>query len=353
MRRPPKHGRAAGTAFPKGYPVTELIHSLPLNCELQKFHSDSVLVAEDDPLFRRILQTWLHSWGYELTAVDDGTKAWQILQQDNAPELLILDWIMPGVDGLELCRRIRAQPRTPYHYILLVTSCDEKQDVVRGLEAGADDYLTKPFDASELRARLRVGKRILQLQEELISARENLRFHATHDVLTGIWNRAASLDFLRRELQRAMRSGTSTGVLMLDLDHFKNINDQHGHLVGDFVLREVAERINRIVRSYDFVGRYGGEEFLIVLSACSGQDVAQSAERIRAAVYREPILSGAAEIHVTVSIGAAVAKAGEFSEEQILGLADSALYSAKRNGRNRVEMAEPSNQTLDPMHPAS
>jgi two-component system cell cycle response regulator len=318
----------------------EFTNSLPIAGELRKFRSDTVLVAEDDPLFRRILQAWLRNWGYEVTTVEDGDKAWEILQQENAPELIILDWIMPGVDGLELCRRMRAQRQTPYHYILLVTSRDEKQDVVRGLEGGADDYLTKPFDASELRARLRVGKRILQLQEELIQARESLRFQATHDALTGIWNRAASMDLLHRELKRGTRARSSTGVLMLDLDHFKKINDTYGHLSGDVVLREVAERINRVVRSYDFVGRYGGEEFLIVLAGCEKSAVAQSAERIRLAISEHPVQSGSSEIPVTVSIGAAVGAPGETAEQQLLISADTALYTAKRNGRNRVEIAE-------------
>jgi diguanylate cyclase (GGDEF)-like protein len=205
---------------------------------------------------------------------------------------------------------------------------------------GADDYLTKPFDANELRARLRVGKRILQLQEELIQARENLRFQATHDALTGIWNRAAAMDLLHRELQRAVRLGTSTGVLLLDLDHFKKINDTYGHLSGDVVLREVAQRINRVVRAYDFVGRYGGEEFVIVLSACEKADALQTAERIRQAIGREAVMSGIHEVPVHVSIGVAVAAPGQTAEEQAISLADTALYAAKRNGRNRVEMAE-------------
>ena len=139
-----------------------------------------VLIADDDAMFRRILQTWLESWGYRVVIAEDGEQAWSILQQEHAPELLILDWVMPGIDGTELCRRIREQQRSPYQYILLATGKDDKQDVVRGLEAGADDYLTKPFDRNELRARLRVGRRILTLQKDMIHARDELRFQATH-----------------------------------------------------------------------------------------------------------------------------------------------------------------------------
>lgn len=298
-----------------------------------------VLIAEDDAMFRRILQSWLESWGHQVIVADDGAKAWSILQQEHPPELLILDWVMPGIDGLELCRRIRKQRMSPYQYILLVTGKDDKQDVVRGLDAGADDYLTKPFDRNELRAHLRVGRRILTLQRDLINARDDLQFQATHDVLTGVWNRGGVLDLLHRELERAARSKTSTSVLMLDLDHFKKINDTYGHLTGDVVLREVAKRIAQSVRSYDLVGRYGGEEFLVVLPSCGKTEIKQSANRIRLAVASAPILAGSSEIPVTASIGATVVEgptAG--SESEMLSTADTALYEAKNTGRNRVSV---------------
>src|SRR5581483_11889736 len=149
--------------------------------------------------------SWLQGWVYQVTIAEDGTKAWEILQQERPPELLILDWVMPGIDGTELCRRIRDRQRGPYQYILLITANNDKQDVVRGLEAGADDYLTKPFDRSELRTRLRVKRRILTLQNDLIQAREELRFQTTHDVLTSIWNKKALLNLLQRELQQTAR----------------------------------------------------------------------------------------------------------------------------------------------------
>ena len=293
-----------------------------------------VLVAEDDPMFRKILQSWLQSWGYTVFVATDGTEAWNILQQEHPPDLLILDWVMPGIDGMELCRRIREKSSASYQYILIVTANDARQDVIRGLEAGADDYLTKPFDKGELRARLRVGTRILTLQEDLIRAREDLRFQATHDVLTGIWNRRAVLDLLHREIERANRLRGSVGVLMLDLDHFKKINDTHGHLTGDAVLKETAERISQVVRSYDFVGRYGGEEFLVLLPGCDKAQAEQSGERIRLAVQASPVFSAGSEISVTVSIGA-TATEGE-AETEVLAIADAALYEAKSTGRNRT-----------------
>jgi diguanylate cyclase (GGDEF)-like protein len=264
-------------------------------------------------------------------------KAWEILHRKDAPALVILDWMMPGLDGPELCRRIRRKRDVFYQYILLVTAKDDKQDVVWGLEAGADDYLTKPFDLRELQARLEVGKRILTLQCELIKARERIQFQANHDGLTRVWNRSAILTLLDRELQRAARSRTSTGVLMMDLDFFKNINDQHGHLVGDSVLKEAARRIGLALRSYDFVGRYGGEEFLAVLPNCSRDDLGTIAERIRWEVAEAPITSQSARMSVTVSVGG-VAISHPTSEMELLAAADAELYAAKRGGRNRVSI---------------
>ncbi len=292
-----------------------------------------VLVAEDDPMFRRILKHWLESWGYSVTLAEDGTQAWEILQQESQPELLILDWVMPGVDGAELCHRVRARGRTLYQYILLVTAKDNSDDVVTGLEAGADDYLTKPFERNELRARLRVGRRILTLQAGLIQAREDLRFQATHDALTGIWNRRASLDLLQREIERASRTQSSTGLLILDIDHFKQVNDSYGHLTGDTVLREVASRITHVVRSYDLVGRHGGEEFLVVLPGCDREHALQSAERIRSAIESQPFVVDELQVRVTISIGATSSTSG-MSEKEMLTIADAALYKAKNAGRN-------------------
>ena len=297
--------------------------------------SETILIAEDDPIFRRLLQSRLQTWGYRVIAAEDGTQAWELLQQANTPDLLILDWMMPGLDGIELCRRMREKQNDRYPYILLVSGKDEKQDVVAGLEAGADDYLTKPFDVGELRARLRAGKRILSLQQELIQAREALRFQATHDDLTGLWSRGATMQLLSGELQRGLRSDTSTGILMIDLDHFKKINDTYGHLIGDAVLKETGHRIHHAVRSYDFVGRYGGEEFLAVLSDCSLEDLPVIAERARAAIGETPIATNAGQVRVTVSVGGAAAWSG-MQDVEVLSIADAALYEAKGTGRNRV-----------------
>src|SRR5580692_9160242 len=204
---------------------------------------NAVLIAEDDPIFRRILESWFKKWDYQVTAVENGVDAWEVLQREDAPQLVILDWMMPGMDGIEICRRIRSGDQGVYRYVLLLTAKDDKQDVIAGLEAGADDYLTKPFDVDELRARVRAGKRILDLQAALFHAQDDLQSAALHDSLTGLWNRGAILDLLRREVCRRQRTGDALGVIMADIDYFKKINDTHGHLVGDAVLQEVTRRL--------------------------------------------------------------------------------------------------------------
>lgn len=306
-------------------------------CKPEERSSETILIAEDDRIFRRILESWLQKFGYRVIVAEDGLRAWEILQQENAPALLILDWMMPGIDGPELCRRIRERRDAFYPYILLVTAKEEKQHVVQGLASGADDYLTKPFDPRELRARLQVGKRILDLQRELIQAREEIRFQASHDGLTGIWNRATILNLLGRELQRGMRARTATGLLMMDVDHFKRVNDEHGHLNGDTVLKEISNRIKLAVRSYDFVGRYGGEEFLAVLPNCGLDDLRTVAERIRHSVAETPVCADTTNMAMTVSIGG-FATSNATPDLELLAAADSALYAAKRKGRNRVEI---------------
>lgn len=302
---------------------------------------NSVLVADDDPIFRRVLQTWLQKWGHTVVVVEDGTEAWSALQRPGAPQMVVLDWMMPGMDGIELCRRLRDHADT-YRYVLLITAKDDKQDVVAGLEAGADDYLTKPFDFDELHARVRAGMRILQLQDALLRAREKIQFEAAHDALTGIWNRRAILEFLQRETERQQRARGALGTIMADVDHFKRINDTYGHLAGDEVLREVTRRMVGAVRSYDYVGRYGGEEFLIVVPGCEMKAVWAGAERIRSAVADVPVELGGNKLSVTLSLGVAsldLAEGTTGAYEALLHAADLALYRAKENGRNRIEVS--------------
>ena len=299
-----------------------------------------VLLAEDDPVSRRALEAFLRRWGYEVTIAKNGLEAWKALQEESAPKLAVLDWMMPGMDGVQVCREVRGRGPEPYIYILLLTAKDRKQDVVEGIEAGADDYLTKPFDSHELKARLRTGQRIIELQEELIRAREELRIQATRDALTRLWNHAAILDILRRELDRSRREGTPLGVMMADIDHFKRVNDTRGHVAGDQVLRQVAESLQGTVRAYDSVGRYGGEEFLVVAPGSDAASTLQLAERLRAAVREATATNEVAASPVTLSIGfTSTGELGDGDWDVLLRIADAALYEAKSAGRDRVEMA--------------
>jgi two-component system, cell cycle response regulator len=298
-----------------------------------------VLVADDSVISRHLLDAPLRQWGYEVVIACDGTEAWRILQQDNAPRLAILDWMMPGMTGLEICQKIRQMQREPYTYVLLVTSKNLKQDLIAGMEAGADDYIIKPFDQHELKVRLRSGTRIVQLQTELLAAREALRIQATRDSLTRLWNRLSIMEALQREVTRAERERHHIGLMLIDIDFFKKINDTYGHIAGDAVLREVARRMSASIRTYDFLGRYGGEEFLMVLPGCDREAVKMHAERVRIAICREPLRlgEGETELNISASFGATtyIPGCGNTLEDMIRN-ADAALYGAKSAGRNRV-----------------
>ncbi len=299
-----------------------------------------VLIADDDPVSRRLLHSTLSKWNFEVIPCANGTEAWEELQKEGAPQLAILDWMMPGMDGVEICREVRRRVEVPYTYILLLTAKTQKEDIVAGMEAGADDYLTKPFNAQELKVRVRAGQRILDLQSELIRAREALREQATHDPLTGIYNRGAILKILERELDRAERQNLSVGVMLIDLDHFKDVNDTYGHQAGDQVLQEAARRMRDSTRSYDSIGRYGGEEFLVVVPGVGSSSAESLAERLRSNLANQPIQVGVESVEVTCSLGVAVS---ELVEEPLLDnlvrAADTALYRAKSAGRNRVELS--------------
>src|ERR1700692_2354981 len=237
-------------------------------------------------------------------AVENGRLAVEQLSRPDGPRLALLDWVMPELDGPGVCKAIRQnQERRAYVYMVLLTSKESKEDIVTGLESGADDYLTKPFNADELKARLRTGERILLLEGRLVEAREQMRFKATHDALTSIWNRGVIMDLLGRELSRSQRESGCTIVVLGDVHHFKSINDPHGHPVGDEVLQEIARRLLLSIRSYDFVGRYGGEEFLLVLNNCNPQSAEARAEELRKVVNSRPIQTAIGAVQVSMSLG--------------------------------------------------
>jgi len=301
-----------------------------------------VLIAEDDAISRRMLEAFLVKWGYEVMAATQGEEAWGVLQGNDPPKLAVLDWMMPGKDGIELCRGVRQRKGRAYTYILLLTARGHKADIVEGLEAGADDYVTKPFDPYELRARLRAGRRIIELQEQLLSAREALRDQASRDPLTDLWNHKTILGILRKEVARASRTQSPLAVAMIDLDRFKSINDTYGHLAGDAVLRETARRLRGAMRTYDSLGRYGGDEFLAVLPGCDPTGAARFAETFRARIDRKAIDTPEGLIPVALTLGvAAVEDLLNVRPEALVRVADAALYRAKIEGRNRVALATP------------
>jgi len=307
-----------------------------------------VLIAEDDMVSRRLLEATLARWGYDVVITCDGTEAWQVLQGPDAPPLAILDWMMPGIDGVEVCRLVRQRVQEPYIYLLLLTTKGRRENIIEGLDAGADDYLTKPFDPHELQVRLRAGKRIVTLQTQLIEARETLRIQASHDSLTGVWNRRAILERLGDELARAGREGTPVAVALADLDHFKRINDSYGHAAGDAVLCEAVNRMRVSLRLYDAIGRYGGEEFLMVLPGCTAQDAVKLADRLRMGIGQETVEVSGGHIVITSSLGVAASDTiPVLDAASLIRAADTALYRAKAGGRNCLELATMADITLN------
>ncbi len=298
-----------------------------------------ILIADDDQYLNKLLQMRLSKWGYEVMAANNGTLALELLLQDDGPKLAILDWMMPEMDGISVCSEIRRSTREDYVYIILLTARDQMSDFLQGMDAGADDFMTKPFKDQELRARLRAGNRILELQDDLVRARDAIQYQANHDPLTGGWTRAAIFEILEKEINRSGREKGILSVMMIDLDHFKDVNDCYGHLAGDEVLRQAVNRMQNSLRPYDSIGRFGGEEFLVVLPGCKEDDAIRLAERMRATIGDESILLGDTEISITCSIGVSMWKDGApANSTEIIDQADKALYLAKKTGGNKVKI---------------
>ncbi len=292
-----------------------------------------VLIADDEPVSRMRLAHALRAWGHDVLTAYDGNDAWERIKSCEEPMLLVIDWMMPGVDGLELCRRVRADADMRFHHIIVLTSRSAMEDVVSALDAGADDFIAKPYHPDEMKVRVGAGIRILRLQEEL-------RVKASHDELTGVLNRRIVMELLDREIERAHRDAQPLAVGMVDIDHFKSVNDRFGHLVGDAVLAQAAAALSKSVRRSDLTGRYGGEEFLLVLPGCDVAAAAIVAERARLAVSKLACSTPKGSVCVTTSLGIAVSLPGApLSRAALVDAADRALYRAKAGGRNRVEFA--------------
>jgi len=297
-----------------------------------------ILIAEDDFTSRGILTAILKKWGFDPVVTENGEAAWAALQGPDAPRLALLDWSMPGMDGLEVCRRLRESGSRNPPYVILLTARGEKGDIVQGLEAGANDYVAKPYDNEELRARIRVGQRLLEMQSHLLEAQDALSHQATHDFLTGVFNRRAILDRLAQEISRAKRENISLSIGMCDIDHFKNINDIFGHQAGDEALVAFTRCLQDRLRAYDSLGRFGGEEFLVIAPGSVGHSGESLYERLRAGLADAEIPTKAGMVSLTVSIGVA-AGTGRCGVDALLAAADAALYQAKADGRNCVVYA--------------
>lgn len=304
-----------------------------------------VLIADDDVVTRTMLRKMLASRDHRVLETEDGQSAWELLcavhrrPEEEPIQFVISDWMMPGLDGPSLIAHIRRAEFPHYTYIVMLTARDGIEDTVTGLEAGADDYLTKPFDLNEFRARVAIGERILSLETRLREANVKLEDMATHDNLTGLLNRRALYDSATRELARAQREGLPLSVIMIDLDHFKVINDRHGHLAGDQALRLAASILQRGLREYDLLGRWGGEEFLMVLPGADTMESLAVAERIRDEISRSPLhLGNGHRIAFQASFGVTMLPRSEteIRFDDLVHDADLALYQAKRRGRNQV-----------------
>jgi diguanylate cyclase (GGDEF)-like protein len=295
-----------------------------------------ILVAEDDLISCRILEKNLGNWGYEVVLAKSGEEAWEALK-DEGLRMAILDWMMPGMKGVEICKKIRCRRRNKYTYIILLSAKDRKQDIIAGLSSGADDYMTKPVNFLELKARLQTGKRIVDLEDQLLLIQIQLKDLASRDSLTKLWNRAEIQKFLREELTRGRREGKPVGVIMMDVDHFKKINDVFGHDVGDAALLQVVSRIKKKVRTSDKVGRYGGDEIIIILPNCPQTEMKEVAERLRFSVARRGIKTELDTIPLTISVGGASSEnIPQPTPKKVIRASDVALLQAKSQGRNCV-----------------
>jgi two-component system, cell cycle response regulator len=301
-----------------------------------------ILVVDDDPVSRLLLQASLAAAGHRVQEAPDGLAAWELMQRESF-RLVITDWLMPGLDGIELVRRIRAAKGDGYVYIILLTVRGSKDDIVSGLEAGADDYLTKPFNPSELRARVAIGERILDLEARLTEARDQMQRLATQDALTGLLSRRAVYVAAEAEMQRSLRSSKPLSLLLLDINGFSLVNQRLGHTVGDQVLCAVAETLGQSARAYDSVGRWGGAEFLLILSETDAAAAQAAAERFQAAIAATPLAApDASPLALSASCGVATLDlASPLALDALIRQADAALRQAKRAAPKPKRAARP------------
>ncbi len=301
-----------------------------------------ILLADDEPIARTMLEHWLLGWGYQVVSAKDGQAALEALEADQAIRIAVLDWVMPKLDGVDICRRLRELRQEPYVCFVLLTARDDKSDILRGLDAGADDYLVKPCNPFELRVRLRAATRLVQLHDELAAARSELSAKATTDPITGALKRGPALEFLKKELARSERSSVATSVISVCMDQLAQIVDERGGEIGDRMLEEAARRFLSVVRNYDLFARTGMGEFLFVLPQCDADQAVEVAARLQYALSGTPATLGLETLRVTASYGVASThqRPGARMEELVCA-AERAALRAKSEGRNRVRLALP------------
>ncbi|HKB80232.1 MAG TPA: diguanylate cyclase [Thermoanaerobaculia bacterium] len=301
--------------------------------ETQKFR---IAIIDDDAAIRRLVRLLLRRSGYDVVEFATGSEARTKLAKI-AWDLAVLDRRLPDLDGAELCAELKARPEFKTRYVILLTGEDEQAEKIRGLDLGADDYVTKPFQQAELLARIRAGKRIVDLQKELLETNRRLELLSITDGLTGLYNHRYFQDELGRAFEESTRYRRPLSLAIVDLDFFKRVNDNYGHSVGDEVLKAVSRLFLDSIRSTDLAARYGGEEFAVMMPETVPADAASFAEKIRALVESTPAVTQAGPIPLTVSIGvSAVPHPGIQVARELIVSADSALYRAKRQGRNQV-----------------
>jgi diguanylate cyclase (GGDEF)-like protein len=298
-----------------------------------------VLVADDDKVTRVALERHLGKWGHQVVQAQDGLEAWKILNRRDPPKLAILDWMMPEIEGVEICQRLNLDAAAPFIYKILLTVKREKEDIVDALDGGAHDFLSKPVHTSELRSRVAVGVRLVEAEEKLQNYAKEMEKSAVTDYLTGGYNRRYFIRQTEEELKRFSRYGGSFSVLILDIDHFKKINDTYSHLAGDVALKKLTRAVENTLRENDLAARFGGEEFAVFLPETNRKGAFELAERLRNAVQNMSVTFENRTFGFTVSIGLATVKKKDVKIEQVLARADKALYTAKENGRNRTETA--------------
>ncbi len=302
-----------------------------------------ILVVDDDIVSRTVVEKYLRKAGMNVATASNGRQALALFDDLFFP-IVLTDWMMPEIDGPHLCRLIREKKTDGYVFIILITAKDSKTDIVSGLQAGADDYLTKPIHPAELVARINTGIRILSLEQSLKKANEEIKLLSITDPLTGCYNRGHLNEHLPFEIQRAQRYHHPFSLILADIDHFKQVNDLYGHQVGDEVLRWFAQCLmSQVRKKVDWVVRYGGEEFLIVLPETGIDGSRNLAERLRRTVESKSIEIRGISLQITASFGGAsgsVESGRAYAMEQLINLADEQLYHSKKEGRNRVNIMQ-------------